>query len=53
MEVFFKIYSGIDLGMEDLFLIVSIDRIYYLWLFICIIVYIYFMVLEKDFFLEV
>lgn len=50
MEVFFKIYSGIDLSMEDLFLVVSIDRIYYLWLFICIIVYIFYGIRERFFF---
>lgn len=41
MEASLKIHSGIDSSMEDPLSIVSIDRIHYSWLSICIIVYIY------------
>lgn len=50
MEASLKIHSGIDSSMEDPLSIVSIDRIHYSWLSICIIVYIYSKALEKDFF---
>lgn len=50
MEASLKIHSGIDSSMEDPLSIVSIDRIHYSLLSICIIVYIYSTALEKDFF---